>query len=310
VLLLQPHLPVINHRGEPTNFVALGGPLGTQYSREVQKALLARARPIVGFTSHKLFPIATAEMAGEYLKQCIGWCHCFRDTKAFSTVPQIDLSHSDLVDIDYVSPRNFGRSSAQWDYVYVCMPGAEVESAKGWQLARQCIDRLSRAGLEGVLVGRSLIRDLPVGARVIVRPRLRWRDFLQCLGAARSLLVTSTIDASPRVVAEALALNRPIVLHHDILGGWKYINGATGAFFSRGDEVVETIKRVVAGPASPREWYCDSFGLRRSGSRLKDFLNALGGDIHAPYVTLGSVPAIDPVGCVNSVRRLDRFIRA
>jgi len=100
-------------------------------------------------------------------------------------------------------------------------------------------------------------------------------------------------DASPRVIAEALCLNRHAVVHRDILGGWKYINDTTGAFFTGTSDVVEAVTHVLECRTSPRDWYCDSFGLRRSGARLKDFLNALGGSLRAPYVTLGQVPTID-----------------
>jgi hypothetical protein len=295
LLLLQPHLPVVDHNGEPTRFVALGGPSETQHSRSVQATLRARERPIVGFTSHKLFPIATSEMAEQYLAQCIGWCHCFRDTTAFAAVPQIDLSHSDLTDVDYVSPGRFGASTPSWDYAYVCLPGREIEKAKGWQLARECVHELLLSGFTGILIGRSLINDLPATSSLTVRPRLRWAEFLRCLAATRCLLVTSVTDASPRVIAEALSLNRPAVVHRDILGGWKYINDATGTFFTGKHDVVEAVTRVLEVETSPRDWYCESFGLARSGARLKDFLNALGGNLRTPYVTLGTVPTIDAI---------------
>lgn len=293
MLLLQPHLPVVDHQGEPTKFVALGGPLDTQHSKKVQAMLRSSGRPIVGFSSHKLFPIASAEMAELYLGQCVGWCHCFRDATPLGPLPQINLSHSDLIDVSYVNPLTFGDPRPFWDYAYVCLPGRDVEKAKGWSLARECILELSLAGLTGILIGRSIIGDLQATSCLTLRPRLRWAEFLRCLAASRCLLVTSIMDASPRVIAEALALDRPAVVKSDILGGWKYINDATGAFFTGKHDVVDTVSAVLEAQTYPREWYCDSFGLTRSGARLKNFLNTLGGTLCAPYVTLGHVPAID-----------------
>jgi glycosyltransferase involved in cell wall biosynthesis len=292
LLLLQPHLPVVDDNREPTEFVALSGLLDTRHARDVQAELRARGRPLVGFTSHKLFPVATAEMAEEYLSQCVGWCHCFRDVAPFEAVPAIDLSHSDLTDVDFVSPSRFATSPPSWDFAYVCLPGREIERAKGWELARECVQELMRAGFTGILIGRFPVNDFEPAQRVTLRPRLRWAEFLRCLAGARCLLVTSVTDASPRVIAEALCLNRPVVVHRDILGGWKYVDDATGAFFTGVVDVVGAVAEVLERPTSPRDWYCESFGLTRSGARLRDFLNALGGNLRAPYVTLGQVPSV------------------
>lgn len=293
LLITQPHLPIVDHHGVSTRYVALGGPLDTRHAEQVHEALRACKRPIVGFTSYKRFPIATPEMADRYLMECAGWCHCFRDATAFAPAPTIELSHSDLTDVDYVSPRTFGSPSASWDYAYVCLPGREVEKAKEWTLARACIRALSAAGFTGLLIGRAPIRDLPPAANVSVRPRLRWAEFLRVLAACRSLLVASVFDASPRIMAEALALDRPVVVNRDIIGGWKYVTDATGAFFSSEHDIVDALAGVLDHATFAREWYCEFFGLRRAGSRLKDFLNTIGGDIRAPYVTLGHVPTID-----------------
>lgn len=296
LLLTQPHLPVVDHHGDATSFVALGGPLDTRHAEQVHEALRARGRPIVGFTSYRRFPLATPEMADRYLRECAGWCHCFRDAAAFAPAATIELSHSDLTDVDYVSPPTFGSPSASWDYAYVCLPGREVERAKEWPLARECIRALSAAGFSGLLIGRSPIRDLPPGANVSVRPRLRWADFLRALAACRCLLVASVLDASPRTIAEALALDRPVVVNRDIIGGWKYVADATGAFFTGENDIVDAVAGVLDRATRAREWYCEFFGLRRAGSRLRDFLNTLGGSIRAPYVTLGHVPTIDRSG--------------
>src|SRR5262249_56079686 len=117
-------------RGAPGSFVALGTPRHPRHAEQVHEALRGRERPMVGFTSYKRFPIATQAMADRYLMECAGWCHCFRDATPFSPAPTIELSHSDLTDVDYVSPRTFGNPSASWDYAYVCLPEREVERAK------------------------------------------------------------------------------------------------------------------------------------------------------------------------------------
>ena len=232
-------------------------------------------------------------MATRYLAECAGWCHCFRDATPFAPLPTIELSHSDLIDTDFVNPLRLGTAAPRWDYAYVCLPGRGIENAKGWPLARECVRALSRAGFSGVLIGRSPIRDLPSVRHVSVMPRLRWEPFLRTLAASRCLLVAGVEDASPRTIAEALALDRPAVVNRNILGGWKYISESTGAFFTSELDVVEVVASVLAHSTNAREWYSDCFGLRRAGARLKHFLNDLGANVRAPYVTLGHVPASD-----------------
>lgn len=79
------------------------------------------------------------------------------------------------------------------------------------------------------------------------------------LRACRVLFAPNLHDASPRVLAEAMCLNVPILVNRHILGGWKYVNNQTGAFFDSEDDVVEAFKGILAAQADarlqPRQWY-------------------------------------------------------
>eukprot|EP00957_Ditylum_brightwellii_P077483 5887795-Ditylum_brightwellii.AAC.1 len=44
---------------------------------------------------------------------------------------------------------------------------------------------------------------------------------------SKFLFIPQIDDASPRVVTQALALNRPVLMNQNIVGGWKYINKKT-----------------------------------------------------------------------------------
>jgi hypothetical protein len=65
-------------------------------------------------------------------------------------------------------------------------------------------------------------------------PQLPWPDFLRCLGASRVALFPNTWDPSPRMMAEAMSLDLPLLVNSDILGGWKYVCDAAGKFQQRG----------------------------------------------------------------------------
>ena len=75
----------------------------------------------------------------------------------------------------------------------------------------------------------------------------------------RVLFAPNLHDASPRVLAEAMCLNVPILVNRHILGGWKYVNDQTGAFFDNEDDVVGAFKGILAAQAQgrlqPRGWY-------------------------------------------------------
>ena len=66
-------------------------------------------------------------------------------------------------------------------------------------------------------------------------------------------------DASPRVLAEAMCLDVPILVNRHIVGGWKYVHGQTGAFFDSVDNVVPAFREIVdglqRGDLHPREWF-------------------------------------------------------
>jgi hypothetical protein len=293
VLITQPLLPIIDAVGLPTGFVSVGGPIDTQHAWRVHGAMRSRGRQFVGFTSHGRFPFDTPVQSDMYRAMCVGWCSGFQDDSGFGSVPLLSLSHSDLVDLDWIHPGRFAATRPGWDYVYVCPPGPGSERAKGWALARDAVVALSAAGLRGLLIGRVAIPDMPANADVTLRGRVRWDDFLGLLGSARCLLVTAVDDASPRVLTEALALDRPIVVNRAIIAGSKYVNAATGTSFVDASDVVTAVASVIAAPLRPREWLGDYYGLARSGRRLLGFLNGLGGGISGPYATLANVPVFD-----------------
>ena len=66
-------------------------------------------------------------------------------------------------------------------------------------------------------------------------------------------------DASPRVLAEALCLDVPILVNRHILGGWKYVSNETGAFFGGEHDVVDAVRALLSerrrAELQPRRWF-------------------------------------------------------
>ena len=70
-------------------------------------------------------------------------------------------------------------------------------------------------------------------------------------------------------------MNIPVLANQNILGGWKYINDATGTYFNTEDDVAEAAIRCLEQSAYPRRWFRNHFGPARSTRRLRAFLRTL-----------------------------------
>src|SRR5262249_31101767 len=90
---------------------------------------------------------------------------------------------------------------------------------------------------------------------------------------AHVLLVPSTVDASPRVITEALCLDTWVMVNADISGGWKYVNERTGAFFDRTDYLAVYTRLRARGPAATRRWFLERYANHTLEARFTDWLH-------------------------------------
>src|SRR5205085_3104431 len=105
------------------------------------------------------------------------------------------------------------------------------KEVKGWGLAGRWLPRLSKElGLRGLVIGVP-DGELEPSPGLTFSPQRPWAQFLAMLARARFLFVPNLLDASPKLLGEALCLNVPLVMNRGILGGWKYVNAFTGVFF-------------------------------------------------------------------------------
>ena len=93
--------------------------------------------------------------------------------------------------------------------------------------------------------------------------------FLQVLSRCHFLFAPYELDASPRVLAEALCLDVPLLVYRPILGGWKYVVPSTGVFFDHEEEVTAAASACMNGSFQPRSWYCAQHGPERAGQTLQ-----------------------------------------
>jgi hypothetical protein len=273
-----PFLFVVNARGESVRWAVVGSRLVSP-SRQAQLVELRRSGfRFLGMTSDGAFPLDAQDDPLDYLSLCEAWCHCFREADAAfpETVPRISLSLSDFTDGRRVSPeRAASVPGPTYDLVYVCANEPWKRAAKNWDLAQRCIPVLcAELGLRALIVCAP--PDAAIcGRSVTAAPALPWDLLLGYIARARFLFVPNAADASPRVLAEALCLDRPILVHRNILGGWHYVNAFTGAFFGGVEDVVAAARKCLAVTGSPRRWFRANHGPELAGARLLALVRAL-----------------------------------
>lgn len=225
-----------------------------------------------------------------------GYLHCFRnpDSVLPPGVPRILLSESDFHD---PNRRDGGGSLVPWglpkeyDLFYSCQGGDWNDYARNWTLAKASIKRLvAELNVKVVIMGRDLTKPedndlsplISSGHIISHGQNTPWKDFLRYIESSRVLFAPNLHDASPRVLAEALCLDVPILVNRHIVGGWKYVHSETGAFFDSIDNVVPAFRDIInglqRGDLHPREWFRSHSGKAQSVYKLQAFLELAVGD--------------------------------
>lgn len=215
-----------------------------------------------------------------YVERSEAWAHCFREPDRFLPPgrPRRLLGGSDFTDCDRLwSAGAAGRRQAKrWDLVYSCLDNRFNEIQKNWEFARACIQRLcTEIRLRILVVGRCGTPDLPQVDGLEAREFLPWSEFVQCLARSRAAFFPNVLDASPRVMTEAMSLDLPVLVNRRILGGWKYVNDETGRFFDDEANVVPAALEVLTGEFQPREWFIAHHGKRWAEERLAELIREI-----------------------------------
>lgn len=198
-----------------------------------------------------------------YYRRFVGFMHNFREPRDVfpDDLPLLRMDFS-----DYVQVRKRGREKV---YDLLCYAGHRSpvgetvasdwgRTVKRHDLAREVIQALlaRHADLRVCLVNDDLPLDDP---RVEQLGFLPYREFLDKVEQSRIVLVAGELDASPRILTEALCLDTYVMVNERISGGWKYVNPVTGAFFDETNfvEVYEGLRS--RGPAATRAWFLRAY---------------------------------------------------
>jgi hypothetical protein len=288
-----PFQRVLDARAQPTRWVLVNGPIVTFEQQEHFADLCRSGRRFAGMSSYMTFPQLEPECISggsnrdslDYESICEVWCHCFREPGKYlrTDLPRALISASDFTDYMRVSPEVFGAPAhiqeKDVEFVYVGACEDWKREAKNWTLAGQCISRLCQdLGLRAFVVGAPN-PQFPAHPEIAFSAPLAWDHLLARLSRARFLFVPNMLDASPRLLAEALCLNVPVVVNSNILGGWKYVNRFTGVFFDSEHDVTSSVRDCLQQALSPRDWFRANYGPYLAGQRLLQLLRIVDSEI-------------------------------
>ena len=225
---------------------------------------------------------------GKYIESYVlGWCHCFKNPEKYIRpgIPKVLISESDFNN-ERLQPE---KKDIKYDYLMYqpkdsdkCEVNGWHSHNKNWPLAEKAIKVLSDdMNLKGIVTGRGGCSvNIKNKDNIEVSDFIKFHGFMDKIRQSRFVVIPNLEDASPRLLTEALCLEKPIFVNEDILGGWKYVNDKTGTFFNE-NNIQEKATWLMNnyGNFTPRKFYMDNYGDVNSGKRLKAFLKKIYPDL-------------------------------
>jgi len=292
---------VTDANGQDSGVVALVAPFTKYYyNREHEQALFWRLKAdghiMLGVASYEFFPgnatdpITDRNTQGKDKRMFAavdGWLHCFRHPYDHLPpgVPRILLSQSDYIDPLHVdsSPKGLPR---KYLFSHSNLGGEWNDWNRNWTLTQECVKiALAKQELPIFLVGKvvdenktSMAQMMPFvkEGRIEISKMLGHTELTNVMEQSEFFFIPNLSDASPRVAAEALLRNVPLMMNRHIAGGWKYVNDQTGVFFDGADDFWPALERMralrAAGKLRPREWFAERFGPKKASLRTQAFL--------------------------------------
>jgi glycosyltransferase involved in cell wall biosynthesis len=297
---------IVDADGRDTGFAMLRGGIYDNDRPGFEKVVTDHR--MIGFTHYGPFPLwhdaYPWQMQGRppqeawerpEIKACEAWAHCFRNPDHYLPpgTPRMLISGSDFVIPAKVTNAAWagGRPAKRWDLVYSCPPSWLNDLQKNWDLAQSCIAALAEAGARIVIAGRSGVPGLPRHPNIDYLSQLPWTDFMRLTASSRAAFLPNHMDASPKVLPQALALDVPVLVNRQILGGWKYVAPETGVFFDDETDVVDAFFELLDAPVHPHDWLlANGYGQDGAARRLAAELRALGGADELSYAMPTSAP--------------------
>lgn len=306
-----PFKNIRDEQGNKLNIIAISAPFRETSHELNYEAYVADGLHMCGISSYLDFPNKITnpyedkfheQRNHDYISMVSSWIYCFRDPGyklQYAGLPLLMLTEADLKNPEDYVPNNTKKT---YDFIYVCLDDND-QCSPGWNwhnrnfdLAKKCfVVMCSKYNLTGLIVGRTNC-DLPKSCadKITVKPFLPFHEFQEAIQSSRFLFAPNVSDASPRVITEAMLYNVPVLVNHNILGGWhNVISGVTGEFFTSEYDIGEALDKLTStstsGLYTPRQWYMDHRGIHHSGKQLAEFLKKTYPDINQPQMVYATI---------------------
>jgi hypothetical protein len=246
---------------------------------------------VFGITAYKSFPnnklLDLSEGAYErnddfnYTSNIKNWLVCFKDKENFGFTnynKTIDMSES-----DFYNAENNTNVEKKYDFIYICNKDGDACPLNGWNaynrnfdLALKCFPiMINKFNLKGLIVGRENCGlEKVYGDKIEIVGWLDWHVLQQKMRESKILFVPNIFDASPRVIAECITKDVPVLMNKNILCGFKYINNETGEFFTDENDISVSIENLLnrINNISPKKWWVENYSQEISYKKLRNFL--------------------------------------
>jgi len=287
-----PFQPVRNERGDFVNIILVRSPFRTKRQEKLFQQFKNEIL-FMGISSWEDFPLPAPNPFSEsfakdkFVGLFPGFLYMHREPEKLfpSHVKLLLLSQSDfaLPGPAQAVPKkyDFTFSGSDQDVDQDCVGWSSF--AKNWTFAKEALEVMCGERMTGVLVATknkpgTKACSIPASCKGLITQTtfLSQDEFFAYVKQSRFLFLPQVHDASPRVITQALALDVPLLMNRNLIGGWKYLTETTGEFFSDATDIKQSAQRLLTkaagGEYSPRRYVDENAGDQISGSRLREFV--------------------------------------
>jgi hypothetical protein len=283
------HFPFKNlfdEKGNKLNVILLSAPFREKEHERLYEQYKKRNLNFCGISSYLTFPnritnpfdnFYHVERKHKYTDMVSAWLHCFRSpSEEIRKMPHLLLAEADLKNVEDYKPDP--SITKEYDLMYLSLSDNN-DCRKGWNwvcrnfdLALKCFEKMGSRNLKILIVGRENCK-FPHPHQITQKNFLPFHEFAKEMKKCKALFLPNVLDAFPRVLAEALCYDIPVLVNHEIVGGWSsVIPGVTGEFFRTEEDVLPALDKILTQKYTPRKWYVENKGLHNSGKELAKFL--------------------------------------
>jgi hypothetical protein len=279
--------------GKPLPFVAVTGFFREKDAEDRYNEYIKNGIRIFGITAYKTFPNRALldNSEGEYERKdsfdfpnkVRDWCCCFKNKENYGFTSwnwTVDISESDF----YNAEMDAKSIDKIYDFIYICNKDGDGCPTNGWNainrnfdLAKKCFPIMcNEFGMKGLIVGRDgCDLEKEYGSKLEVAEWLDWHVLQDKMRASKFLFVPNIFDASPRVVAECITKDLPVLMNRNILCGSKYINYETGELFTDDADIRDALTALLnkQDKISPKKWWNSNYSQEKSQVDLREFLD-------------------------------------